>query len=276
MFFLRRLGLLALACSACTSGSSRAPQPASDASNDAPYTTESCPIPAGVVGYPFTVVALDSAAVDSTWLRSWTLAAVHRWQVPSFRRNWIVAWRNATDRIIPRHPRWADDDWRPTRRDRAEMLVTLDGLSAPEHRVRTASGDALFDRSLETIFTDPMPASPEFPPLDHAGPVTLLIRFGGEPAPGERSATIRFARQQRPVRVVPRSFYVSGQENDRATIEYDVSASGDVVPGSLEMLDVTRGQFKDALRYSLYQAHFFPAQSECEPIALSVVQQFGR
>ena len=129
-----------------------------------------------------------------------------------------------------------------------------------------------------TIVNDPLPASPVLPVLASTASdsVRLLLRFGVEPTPGERAATVRFARQQRPVRVVPGSLNVMGPAESRAIVKYDVDAGGRLIRGSVQTLEASDAAFARAVGDGLYSARFTPAQGDCEPISLTVVQSFGR
>ncbi len=92
---------------------------------------------------------------------------------------------------------------------------------------------------------------------------------------------VRFAVQQRPVRVIPGTFH-SGLSPDarqrfpgaRATIKYDVTEHGHVRPGSIEVLHSTHEMVTRAITDALMRARFYPAQSNCARVALSVVQNF--
>jgi hypothetical protein len=273
---LRTLGALIIAAGmqACASAGSADPQPATASSR---YVTRTCPLPAGIVGYPLTVIALDDAPVDTAWLGSWARAAAYRWQVPSRRRATFAGYRRVVSRVLPDAPRWADD-WTPTARHRAELTVTVDGTGTTAGPLGVASGDELFDRSLGTIFNDPLPASPPLPspPPSAPNPVRLLLRFGGEPAPGERAAVVRFARQQLPVRVASGSLAVYGPSGASGVMKYDVDTDGRVIPGSVQTLESSDNAFALDVERGLYRARFTPAQGDCAPIKLTVVQSFGR
>lgn len=266
---------LALAVAACASGGRAESVPALESAR---HTTERCPLPAAVVGYPLTVIALDGARVDTTWLAQWARAAAYRWQVPSSRRPQFSGYRRVTSRVLPDVPRWADD-WTPAARHRAELVVTVDRTGAiSEPTSRAVSGDGLFDRSLTTIINDPLPASPQLPLLPSAGPESarLLLRFGGEPEPGERAVVVRFARQQRPVRMSQRPFVVQSQARGSAVMKYDVAADGRVVRSSVQILEASDPTFAQAVEAGLYSARFTPAQGDCAAIRLTVVQSVGR
>lgn len=267
-------GALAIVAAACAR-STPVGQLAGD--EDSPYVTRSCPLPDSAVGYPLTAVALGDAAVDTAWLTEWARVVAYRWKVPSRRREEHTGYARVTSRVLPDQPRWADD-WRPKARHRAEFFLTVgpEGVVG-EPDMRTLSGDPLFDESLATIFDDPMPSSPRLLPAPFNGPdsVRILLRFGGEPQPGERFGMVRFARQQRPVRVVPGWLMVRGLPTDRAVVKYDVGHDGRVVPMSVQVLESPGARFANAVQNGLYNARFTPAQADCRTITLTVIQVFG-
>ena len=270
---------------ACASGGSGSPDATTQRS---PYVTETCPLPAGMVGYPLTVVALDDAPVDSAWLAAWSRAAAYRWQVPSHRRPVFTGFRRVTSRVLPDAPRWADD-WTPQAKHRAELVVTVDRAGATISEMPVLSGDELFDRSLRSIIDDPLPASPPLPTLPSSAmtPVRLMVRFGvehgpesilrfgGDPEPVKHAVT-RFARQQAPVRVAPGSFTLTGLTGTYAIVKYDVEAEGWMTTGSFQSLEASDDSFARAVEQALYRSRFIPAQGDCAPIRLTVVQSFGR
>ena len=266
--------ILATAVQACTGRGSADQLPVAAGAR---YVTETCPLPAAIVGYPLTVVALAGAPVDTAWLGEWARAAAYRWQVPSRERSTFAGYQRVVSRVLPDAPRWADD-WTPTARHHAELIVTVDRAGATIEPASALSGDALFDRSLGTITDDPMPASPPLPPLAASAPnsVRLLLRFGTEPEPGERAAVVRFARHQQPVRLIPNSLVVYGPPYARAVVKYDVDTDGRAVRGSVQNLDVWDGEFFREVERALYSARFIPAQGDCAAIKLTVVQAFGR
>lgn len=186
-------------------------------------------------------------------------------------------YRRVRERVLPDAPRWADD-WAPDDRHRAELVVTVHADRVGPMDVRASSGDAIFDRSLASIIDDPMPAAPQWPllPSGVAGPVRLHVALGAEPGPGARGAVVRFARQQRPVGIVPGTLRVTGQPGDRAVVKYDVGADGRMVPGSFQLLDGASGRFARDVESGLMMARFTPAQGDCAPVELTVVQSFGR
>lgn len=271
----RRLTLALLALGAACSRS--APAGVSPVDEDKPYVFNRCPLPEGALGYPITAVALGDAAVDSTWLADLARTVAYRWQVPTRLPSQHAGFASLTSRELPELPRWAED-WKPSARHRAEVVVTLVATGVTgEPETRSTSGDALFDDSLLSFFADPVPASPRLQPLPPGAPDTMrvLLRFGGEPQPGERAGVVRFARQQREVRLMPPSLLVRLTPNERAVVKYDVGADGRVVPGSLQMIQTTSEAFAREVQSALYARRFPPAQGDCSPLRVTVVQVFG-
>lgn len=273
-----RMAAGALALVALAAGCSR--QPAGGLSPvdlDKPYVFTRCPLPASALGYPITAVALGEAPLDSTWLADFARAVAHRWQVPTRLPSQHAGFASLTSRELPELPRWAED-WKPSARHRAEVVVKLVATGVTgEPETRSSSGDPLFEDSLLSFYADPVPASPRLPPLPPGVPdtVRVLLRFGGEPQPGERAAVVRFARQQREVRLMPPSLLVRLTPNERAVVKYDVGTDGRVVPASLQMIQSTSEAFARAVASALYARRFPPAQGDCSPIRLTVVQIFG-
>jgi hypothetical protein len=251
------------------------------AAQDSPFQARACPVPAALQGYPVWVKAADGTALDSAWARSVAEAVARRWEPPSRRRASYPGLSRLRNRIFPPEPRWPDD-WAPSPNHRARVEVTLRRGARPgEAIVATPSGDRTFDRSLPGLFRDPAPGSPELPALP-AGvdSVRLAVGFGTEAEPG--AGAVRFAAQQSPVEVVPGSLNVerppsAGPRGPVAavTVKYDVDASGRIVTGSIDLLESTDPAMGNAVRAGLLRAQFRPAQSNCRPVALTVVQQFG-
>lgn len=252
------------------------------AAQGSPFRMDRCPLAGGAQGYPMWVKAADGTTLDSAYARALADAAARRWEPPSPRRGSIPGLGRLRSRILPPEPRWPED-WAPSARHAAHAEVTLRRTDRPAllHVVQP-SGDRAFDRSLEPIFRDGAPASPDLPalPAGLAGDsLRVMIGFGGAPEPG--AAVVRFAVHQEPVRVVPGSLNVSrpaqsGRDGPpAATVKYDVDPAGRLVPGSLEVLHSSDRAFADAVRDGLMRARFTPARSDCRPVSLSVVQTFG-
>lgn len=240
---------------------------------------DECPLAETARGYELAAAWDGSGTPDTAFLAAFAHAAAYRWQVPSRRRAQYTGWQRVRRRLLPPAPRWADD-WKPEARHRAVLAVTLyRGGRSPELALLTRSGDERFDRSLESMVHDPMPGSPPLPPLPAtvADSLRVLVHLGDRPmAP---SASVEFARQQRPVRLVPGTLRVeaprTGGRSPSATVKYDVSAEGRLAPGSLELLESSSPEFGRAVAEALYRARFSPAESNCSPIAVTVVQTFG-
>lgn len=241
-----------------------------------PYLAE-CPAAESAPGYPVVVTVDAPVNPGKAWLDSAARAAAHRWIVPSGRRTYRQHWSAAASRLLPPEPRWSDD-WTPDVRHRAALAVTMyrdGGTGSPV--LQHASDDRSFDESLETIFTDPMPSSPEFPPLPANAPdsVRLIVSFGEEPAAGDGVA--RFAAQQSAPRLVP------GTEMERARIgpprppplprvvQYDIDASGQFVDGSFAVLQGP-DQREEFRGFAPGPPRYIPAFSNCRPIALTVIE----
>ena len=270
----RRLTLVLLAIAAACSRS--APGGVSPVDDDKPHVFARCPLPDGSVGYPITAVALGEA-LDSSWLADVARAVAYRWQVPTRMPAQHTGFASLTARVLPDAPRWAED-WRPSARHRAEVVVAIGPTGVVgEPETRTTSGDALFDESLLTFFADPVPASPRLPrpPGDVRDTVRVLLRFGGEPQPGERAGVVRFARQQREARIMPPSLLVRLTPHDRAVVKYDIGTDGRVVPGSLQLVQSSGEYFAREVEQALYRRRFPPAQGDCSPIRVTIVQVFG-
>lgn len=280
---VRLAGLVLLA--ACASGGAGNGSGAVDVAqaasgNDAPYVRMTCPLPGGSVGYPLTVSVApgsDGAAIDTSWLAEWARTAATRWPVPSVRREKMPEYRTLTMRVLPDAPRWADD-WQPMARHRAEAEVTVRRKGAPTFTLVRGSGDGVFDRTLAGIVEDPLPASPDFPPLPSRAPDSLRLKvaFGIEPGDSVPVGVARFARQQRPARIVPGTLMVYGSSNDRAVVAYVVETDGEVDPASIAVLSASSPSVGDEVRAGLQRARFMPAEGDCEKIPLTVIQQYGR
>ncbi|HKP74847.1 MAG TPA: hypothetical protein VJT67_04855 [Longimicrobiaceae bacterium] len=246
------------------------------AAQESSFHTQACPIPETVRGYPVTV-----RGADGEYALALAHAAARRWEVPSRRRATFQGLGQVRNRIVPPEPRWADD-WFPRAQHVARLAVTLyrDGRE-PAVSIERPSGDRLFDRSLETIFgrspyDHPLPP---FPASLAADSLRVTVTLGEEPA--DSAATVRFAAQQTPVRPVRSSLRVvptrsmSGlAANARvlAVVKYDVSVDGRA--SNLQVLRALPLPFGEAVGDAILNASFTPAQSNCRPIAQSVVQEF--
>jgi len=156
--------------------------------------------------------------------------------------------------------------------------VTVHRKAPPTFALVHGSGDGMFDQSLPGIISDPLPASPDFPILPSHSPdsVRLTVRFGIEPAEGALVGIARFARQQRPARIVPGTLLVYGSSNDRAVVAYNVEVDGQVDPTSIVVLSASSPDVGNEVRAGLERARFTPAEGDCIPIPLTVIQQYGR
>ena len=270
----------------CAAGGARSAAPGLDgaqlasADSASDYVFQRCPLPGGSVGYPLVVSVApgsNNAGVDSSWLDEWAHTAALRWPVPSHRRAEMPEYRTLTARVLPDAPRWADD-WYPSARHRAEAEVMVRRKGAPTFTLVRGSGDGVFDRTLPGIIDDPLPASPELPPLTGRGAdsVRLRVDFGFVPRDASLMGIARFARQQRPARVVPNTLQVYGGPNDRAVVAYMVDVDGQVDPGSITVLSASSPSVGDEVRAGLVRARFTPAEGDCMPIPLTVIQRYGR
>ena len=235
-------------------------------------------------GYPLVVRAAADVGLDTVYLNAVARAFAYRWQVPSQRRNDFAGWRRVRHRTLPPEPRWADD-WSPSASHRARMRVTVyanDRLRAADPE--PASGDRVFDRSLRTIATDPMPLAPALPAFPAAaGPDSLILEvtFGSADTSGI-VGTARFAASQGRVVVHPGTLNVEAPRGATtpslqrgATVKYDVTELGVVSPSSIEVLDSSDRELSDAIRDGLLRARFQPAESNCRPITMTVIQRFA-
>ena len=246
-----------------------------------PFSTETCPIPAGVMGYPVSVRAADGSMLGAEFGRARAEAVARRGSPPSRGRGEHAGLSGLRRRVQPPEPRWPQD-WLPSARDTARVAVTLFRAAPPGPvQMLSASGNRAFDRSVAAHFRDPAPASPEIPPLP--GGVDSLrveINFGVEPAP-DAAGVVRFASQQEPARLVRGSLRVtpglrpgaSGAQSE-ITIKYDVDVSGRISAGSIEILSGADRGFANALAEALAAAAGTPAVSNCRAITSTVVQKF--
>lgn len=236
-------------------------------------------------GYPLRVAALAPSQLDSAYLHAAARAFSERWQVPSTKRSEYSSWRRVRNRTLPPAPRWADD-WSPGEAHRARMIVTVfrDGkLRAADPS--PASGDRLFDRSLRTIATDPMPGASPPPPIPAgitADSIALVVLLGEQEVHGEAGIS-RFAFAQQPVRLIPGSLEVNAPRSARtpaaserrAVVKYDVDADGSVPAASIEILESSDRDLAAAIRDGLAKARFKPAENDCRAIRMTVLQRFG-
>ena len=249
------------------------------AQEGSPFHTTTCPVPAGVQGYPVTVQAVDLSDMDSSYAAALAEAVARRWLVPSPRRRDHVSPGERISRIVPPEPRWADD-WLPTARHVARISATLyRGGRRPSATVIRASGDALFDASLASIFGD-SPHDHPLPPFPAAvtGDSIRVIVGLGEAPDSAAIGVARFAAQQRPARMTTRPRITApplpGPGAPRfARVKYDVGADGRI--GQVEVLATSDPGFASAVRAGLRQGRFAPPQSNCRPISQTMVQNFG-
>jgi hypothetical protein len=241
------------------------------------FSTDRCPVSDEVVGYPLWVEQ-GEGGLDSVDAHALLMKVIDAWLVPSRRRDRHTGWENVRHRIRHAEPRWADD-WKPAHRHTATLQIVIGGNgAASEARLESGSGDRLFDGSLTALLEGPLQNAGAFPPALSGRRAT--VRLGTEPAP-DAVAVVRFAAQQRPVRLIPGSFH-SGLADDarrryagaRATIKYDVSEEGFVPAGSIEVLHSTHDDVTRAITSGLLRARFQSAESNCRRIAQSVLQLF--
>ena len=244
---------------------------------------QTCPNVDPATGYPVVAVAPSQPALGVAWLSAVASAAAYRWRVPSHSRNAYTGWDRLHRRTLPPEPRWADD-WSPSDADRAKVtLVLYRGKNRATGRLVTPSGDDQFDRTLSSLWDNPMPASPEFPvlPSTVAGDsVVVQVWLGTWADAGPDVGIIRFAAVQTRIQVVPNTLRVTMPPGfqgrvPRTTVKYDVTTAGVVDPASIEFLENVDPGFEDAIRAGLRGAEFRPPTSNCRPIVQSVVQTFG-
>jgi hypothetical protein len=246
-----------------------------------PFSTEICPIPAGVVGYPVWVRAADGSRLDAAFGRALAEAVARRWEPPSRGRGEYAGLSGLRRRVQPPEPRWPQD-WLPSTGDTARVAVTLFRAAPPGPvQILSASGSRAFDRSVAAHFRDPAPASPELPPLRAgADSVRVQIGFGVDPAP-DAAGVVRFAAQQAPAQLVrgslrfnPGMLPSGSRVQSETTVKYDIDASGRIAAESIEILSGADRGFANALAEGLAAAAGTPAVSNCRPVASSVVQKF--
>jgi hypothetical protein len=247
------------------------------------FHTAVCPVPAAVRGYPVAVRSAGADAPDPAFAAALAEAAARRWEVPSRRRASFPGLAQVRGRIVPPEPRWADD-WFPGAEHVARLAVTLyRDAREPAVQVLRPSGDRTFDRSLASIFGR-SPYDHPLPPLPAAlaaDSLRVLVSLGEEPA-DSAAGMMRFAAQQSPVRVTPGSLRVTrprpspgaaSAAQPSAIVKYDVDAEGRIA--AIQVLRSSTPGFAEAVADGLRAARFIPAQSNCRPIAQSVVQSFG-
>lgn len=272
--------LLAAGCAAAVLPWSAAHPQAGAASQAA-----TCPVPAGVDGYPVAVEAPGVPEVGPDHLARLADAVARRWETPSPGRRQYAGLLHRVRRLRTPAPLWTDD-WSPDDRHVASLAATLhrDGRVGAV-TVLTRTGDRLFDGSLASIFARPTaePALPPFPPELSADTLRIVVHLGEVPA-GGGAGVVRFAAQQAPVRVVPGTLRVipppsargrSSAGRPSAVASYDVDERGVVVPGSIEVLRSSDPGLARAVHEGLSRARFVPAEADCQPIARTVVQRFG-
>lgn len=249
-----------------------------------PFQSPTCPVPAAVQGYPLTVRATGGPALDAAYATALASAAARRWETPSRARSRFPGAGRASVRLATPEPLWADD-WSPGARHVARIAATLHrGGRVSRFEILQGTGDRRFDRSLESIFAPGVrgPRLPELPDTFGKDSVRLVVSLGAVPE-GDGAATVRFAAQQSPVRVVPGTLHVvpprgaaaDGSARAEVTVKYDVDSEGRMVPGSLQVLRGSDRRLARAIATALPQASFVPAHANCRPIARSVVQTFG-
>lgn len=242
---------------------------------------QQCPAVDPASGYTITATT-DSPRVDAAWLTSFATAVAYRWKVPSHRRALYSGWENVRRRLLPPEPRWADD-WTPQPRHHARVRVTL---NRDHHQTRfqltSASGDRLFDQSLESFLKDPMPASPGLPDIPSGASVDSLsvVLLFGDTTDAPLRGTIRFAASQTRGELHRNTLRVESPAGYRGpfpptTVKYDVLETGLVDLESIEFVRRSGGQFENAIREGLRSARFTPPTSNCKAISQSVVQTFG-
>jgi hypothetical protein len=246
------------------------------AAQESPFHTETCPIPPNVRGYPVSVRGAEGA-----YAMALAEAAARRWEVPSRRRASIQGLGQVRNRIVPPEPRWADD-WFPRAQHVARLAVTLhrDGRE-PTVATERQSGDRAFDRSLETIFgrspnDHPLPP---FPASLAADSLRVIVTLGEEPA--DSAATVRFAAQQTAVESVRNAERARiTRQGGRATstriavtVKFDVDVNGR--PSNLQVLRAIPSEFGEAMGDAVLRSSYTAAQSNCRPIAMTVVQEIG-
>jgi hypothetical protein len=257
------------------------PSAGQDRARPSPFTTEICPIPAGVAGYPVSVRFSDGTVLDAEFGRALAQAVARRWEPPSRGRGEYAGLSRLRRRVQPPEPPWPQD-WQPSAGDTARVVVTLFRAAPPGPvQMLSMSGNRAFDRSVAAHFRDPAPASPELPPLPvGADSVRVQIGFGVDPGSGA-AGVVRFAAQQAPAQLVRGSLRFSpgmrpteSRVQSEITVKYDVDVSGRIPSESIEILSGANLGFANAVAEGLAGAAGTPAVSNCRAITSTVVQKF--
>jgi hypothetical protein len=72
------------------------------------------------------------------------------------------------------------------------------------------------------------------------------------------------------------SLAVYGPPGASGILKYDVDIDGRVITASVQTLEASDNAFALDVERGLYRARFTPAQGDCVPIRLTVIQSFGR
>lgn len=247
---------------------------------DSPFQARSCPVPDGMTGYPVWVQALDGATLDSAYTQALANAVARRWGPPSPRIREYRGLGRMRMRLQPPEPRFPDD-WRPQSQHVARMKVTLRRRGRADVRMDAPSPDRDFNRTVEDAFGEGAAGAPALPDLP-AGLDSARVAVGFGTPPEAGASVVRFAAHQTALTIVPGTLQVTrprvpGNSSipASATVRYDVDASGNLMPSSLQMLTSSDRAMEDGIRAGLLRARFVPAQSNCRPVALTVIQQFG-
>ena len=236
------------------------------------------------------VQAGEAVTLDTTFLTAAARSFAHRWMVPSAKREVVLGWARVRERTLPPEPRWADD-WFPGEEDRAMVTVML----YKDGRVRTVvakslSGDTLFTQSLASMVDAPLPTSPAVPTIPaelKADSLMLKLSFGFDDVMGTRGVQ-HFAAIQTPALLEGpiggaagggagsgRRNRPGGSANEgsvRLTLKFDVTATGEVKPNSIEVIESTDAGAATRVRDMLSRVRLKPATSNCRDIPLTVLQ----
>jgi hypothetical protein len=239
-------------------------------------------------GYGVWVQTPGNAVEDTTWLAAAARAIAYRWAPPSAKREQYVGWQRVRDRILPPEPRWADD-WFPGEEDRATLtLVARKDGTLRTGMAKSLSSDTLFTTSLTSITDQPMPGAPAMPAWPaglSADSLLLTVTLGLDDTYGVRGVQ-HFAAIQTPVafEMGMNTANVAGggrrarggggnEGSTRLTVKYDVLASGEVKPSSIEVLDGD-SSILSRIKDLVGRARVAPATSNCRPVSMTVVQTF--